>query len=402
MDGPTKRVVTKIAIGTLAVCFILWMTTSDPENSINELPSYSVNAQTVTYAKHPKMTTIYGKTTPLDPLHVDAEVSAKISDIFINNGQSISKGDVLLTLDRTEYEIKKADLSQRLLKCDNQINNYMDEITALDALIDHDANLLKNAQDLLIRYESLSPRFKSQQGLIERQDSVNTRAKSLEQNQSNKRTLLNLIDELAITKKQINIQLIDNSIDIDNCTIYAEKDGVISQLDHEIGDYVQKGHQLFIIIDPKNIYIHAFMPIQYFSSLHNGLSARLRDSKNTPLTLDAYDSHIQENAVHIDSQFHFTAEHPDFPVGQVVTLAVEIPLTTESFLVPESAIYEQHYVYLIQNNLLQKKDVTIVGTYYKNQEVFYLVYSDDIKDGMTVLTSHLPWPKSGQSVTYAQ
>lgn len=402
MDRFTTRTIVKIIIGTTAILVYLWLTAFTPKSEDTPPPVYKVEAQVVDYQTFPKMISLYGKVSPLNPLNIDAEVSTTITDIFVENGQLVTEGNSLIQLDDSDYILQKTDLEKAIEKINNQIDANAQETKALDALIDHDAALLQNAQDLLNRYESLSAKFKSQQGLIQRQDTVNLRAKSLEQNQTNKLNLVNATKNLELSKQQTELKLLDTLEDIKNCKIMASKPGVVGNIEHEVGDYVQKGQPLATVIDPESIYIYAYLPIQYYADLTTGLRARMRNLDNTPLTLAEFDSQVKSQSAHIDGLFYFDGGSPKLPIGQIVTLALELPSDKLSFLVPEAAIYEQHYLYLIKNNILHKQEIEIVGTYYQANQVKYLITSPSINNGDTILTSHLPWPKSGQSVTYEQ
>lgn len=400
MDGSTKRVVTRILLGTLLIWFLLWMTGSSPSSSDVSLSEVLVDYTEVNYQNYPKMTVVYGKVAPLDPVNIDAEITASIESIPVNNGSYVKTGDTIAKFDTTDLTIKQAQISQQIEKIQSIASQSDEEIRTLNKVIEHDEQLLKNAQDMLDRYLSLSDRFKSQHGLSQRQDAVSDRSKSLINNQKQRSNLEHKIDQLKADLVTENMRYLDNAYDLEHSNITSPTNGYITDLTSEVGDFLQKGASFCMIIDPDKTYINAFIPAQYYQNIAQDQSARLV-GEDYQLTLKHMDQVIDDNAAHLDAQFYYDSEMAKLPIGQVVSLALSIPQSQQSFKVPESAIYEETYVYLIKHDKLLKQAVNILGQYYEKGETYYLIHHDDIADGAQILTSRLARPKTGLRVRYA-
>ena len=400
MDGSTKRIVTRILLGTLLIWFLLWITGSSPSSSSDRLSEVLVDYTEVNYQNYPKMTVVYGKVAPLNPVNIDAEITASIDDISVDNGSYVKAGDTIAQFDTTDLKITQAQILQQVEKIKSTISQSQDEILTLDKMIEHDEQLLSNAQDMLDRYLSLSDRFKSQQGLNQRQDAVSDRSKSLINNQKQRNNLEHKLDQLKSDLVTENMRYLDNAYDLEHSSLTSPIDGYITDLTSEVGDLLQKGAAFCQIIDPNNTYINAFIPAQYYRDIAKDQSARLV-GEDYQLTLKHMDNVIDDNAAHLDAQFYYDDTIANLPIGQVVTLALSIPQNQDSFRVPESAIYEETYVYLIESNELRKQPIDILGQYYEKGETYYLIRHDDIVDGAQILTSRLARPRTGLRVRYA-
>ena len=401
MDGSTNRVVIKIVIVTAAIWAVLSLTSSSPETSQMEEDAIRVDTQIVNYALYPKMITAYGKVAAKDPLHVDTEVSAKITQLYVENGSEVVVGQIIATLDSTDFETEKERLEQSIEKIKSQISASITEVQATKKLIEHDKKLLENAKDMLERYLSLSEQYRSEQGLDQREDNVSQRTKSLTQNQTNLEKLKQKALQLSADLDTAKSRLKDNAVDIANCQIMAKQAGVITDLTFEVGDYLNIGSDLCTLINPDHTYIHAYIPTKYYGVLDKGQKALLKTSDST-LVLSHIDQVVDPQSVHLDALFDYQGESENLPIGQVVTLAIEIPQTTPSFKIDESAIYDEAFIYQVQAGQLIKHPVAFLGLFYEGSKTQYLIQSDQLFDGDMVLTSRLSKPKSGLKVTYEE
>lgn len=405
MDNATQRIVRNILLVTAGAWLLLWLTAYQPESSKQSASAIQIETLLAHYQHNPRMVTIYGKISPLDPIHLDAEISAKIIELPVENGTLVKKGDLIAQLDTTKLNIQRISIEQLIEKTQSQIQSLTEEHESLSTLIEHDKQLLNNATDLLNRYESLSKKYKSQQGLNQRQDTVSQRAKSLQQNQTNQRNISHKVDQLKADLVTQNLNFLDIQLDINKATLTAPDTGMITNLVTQQGDLLQKGEAICELINPDKTYIHAYIPTLYFNQIHTGQKAHIQNTEQTALYLATLDQQVDERSAHLDGFFHFESlpSEPSFPLGQVVSLAMNIPLATATFTVPESAIYEESYVYVVDaKQQLIKEKVEVLGTSQQHNQTQYLLSSPNIPEGSRILTSRLPSPKTGLSVKYEQ
>ncbi|MEC7030098.1 MAG: biotin/lipoyl-binding protein [Pseudomonadota bacterium] len=404
MDRKTQRIVSKIVLVTAILWLVLWLTSYKPETVIKADPAINIETSTVSYQRHDKMVTLFGQIKPLDPIHIDAEISARITSLAVKNGAKVKKGDLIATLDTTKLDIQSASLKQTIDKTNSQIASLTQEYDALTTLIEHDKKLLENAQELLKRYQSLSERYQSQTGLNQRQDTVSQRAKALQQNQTNQNNILFRIDQLKSDLVTHNLHYLNNQLDIEKATLTAVEDGMVTDLSHQKGDLLQKGEAICMLINPKNIYVHAYVPSIYFNQVSPGQIAYMQDDASMTLVLKTIDHQVDNQSAHLDGLFHFQLlpEDPMYPIGQVVSIRMALPLDIDTFTAPESSIYEERYVYQVDpNSQLLKTKVAVHGTLLQQNQTLYLLSSPDILNGNQILISRLPNPKTGLRVNDA-
>ncbi|MCP8352392.1 efflux RND transporter periplasmic adaptor subunit [Candidatus Synchoanobacter obligatus] len=402
MDGSTKRTVIKIILITLVIWGILSITAFSPKTEIPTIPAERVDVLQASYQSYPNMVTVYGKVKALGPRRIDTEIASSIVSRPIQNGSVVEQHQLLALLDTTDLKIKQVSLEQDIEKFQHQIQRLNSEIEHLDVVIEHDQELLKTAEDDLERYQNIDQKFRSKTGLNQRTDTVNQRSKALQNSKKQRQTLVHQVDQAKSDLVQKNMAYLDNNIDISKAEIRSPMDGVISDLDKQVGDFLPKGSSLCAIIDPKNTYIEAYIPTIYYGQLNDQVTAKIQNEQHSSLQLVHVDPQVDEGQAHLNTQFHYEGEPVLYPIGQVVSIGLEFQLESPSIALPESAIYEEafDYVYLVIDGALQKVNIQILGRLYQHHMTEYLVTSPEIKEGDLVVTSRLPRPKTGLKVSY--
>ncbi|EPL6455143.1 MULTISPECIES: efflux RND transporter periplasmic adaptor subunit [Providencia] len=165
---------------------------------------------------------------------VTAEVSGKIDNLLIIDNQEVKKGDLLLIIDPTDYEIKVRQ----------------SELELNELVIQH--NFAKN---------QLARRTKLNQVAISKEE--------LEDAQSR---LASLTQKIELAKVKIN----KAKLDLSRTKISSPVNGFITNLNLRAGNYINAGSPLFAIVDKDSYYVIAYLEETKMTNVVIGDSAKIQ------------------------------------------------------------------------------------------------------------------------------
>ncbi len=121
--------------------------------------------------------------------------------------------------------------------------------------------------------------------------------------------------------------------------VTARTDGIITQLDHQTGDYVADGDQLAMIVDPQSLRIMLEVPFEYSSSINSNdlFTIQLPDGKDFNARVDKKIPSIDPSAqtqkyiLKVDSQL-------DLPANLNVNVKVPVKSINDALAVPKAAV----------------------------------------------------------------
>ena len=183
-------------------------------------------------------------------IKITPKIDGYLTNIYIEDNHNVKKGDKLIEIDPTPYQLK-INLTDAKIK--QAQNSLQASIQAKETAIDNRNNIkdqLDFAQDTLKRYRALeNNNFVSKQKIDELTTKKKTLEASLEQAESE-------ITEAAIniTKEQLNIKIMEEELASDRYNLsltilHSPVDGVINNMELSEGDYASNGKELFGIID---------------------------------------------------------------------------------------------------------------------------------------------------------
>jgi hypothetical protein len=146
--------------------------------------------------------------------------------------------------------------------------------------------------------------------------------------------------------------------------IFARTDGVLSELDHQTGDYVVDGEQLALLVDPLSLRIMLEVPFQYSKSVsaNNAFSILLPDGKE-------YTAHITKRVPSIDpvnqTQKYILEMNSKVELPANLNVIVKIPVKSSmnAFVLPKSSVMSNEtqtefwVMKIVNNNLAMKVNI---------------------------------------------
>lgn len=181
-------------------------------------------------------------------INITALVSGPISKIYIQENQSVKKGDKLIEIDPRpyQYEMEKARANYYIAKTDYDNNKFLITVAQeklkqrqelLDLSLDHIKRytpLIKKGDLPIIRLIDIESKIKEQQSaLIEGNQQVHIARKNLD--------LHHIRKAKAVYKKAKYLY--------NHTTLYAPTDGYITNFNLRKGQYVKEGDGLFALVE---------------------------------------------------------------------------------------------------------------------------------------------------------
>jgi len=356
----------------------------------------------------------------------DAKLSAAInSDVLsvpVRDGQIVSQGQVLITLDAREIKLSVAQRQADVDELKAQIIAENNRFNSDKSSLDEEQQLLDIAAQGVKRQLKLQ---KSKLGSQERIDLAETQRaqKSLSLNARK----LNIADhpsrlnQLNARLNRAQILLSDAKIDAERTQVIAPFDGVITAVNVAPGERVQIGQALISLYDRKNIEIRAQLPNRYVSlvkaSIAQGalIEAQTESYGSTSqLLLKRLSGQANQGTGGIDALFtpanlpgpqssepQTTETSPSALIlNSTLKVQVTLPPLHNVATLPLSAIYGSNRIYRIENERLQSIDVTILGKQFSTTgtQDRVIIQSQILKDGDIIATTQLPTAISGLKV----
>lgn len=313
-------------------------------------PTLVVEVQEIQPQSYQVHLSSFGKITPTTQSQLSSQVSGQIVAVSENfkAGQFFSKGDVLVTLDDRDYNIRVQSASAERA----QAQVALDEEKALSAQAIKDRKNLgtmSQASDYALR----KPQMAAAQAKLQAADA------NLKQAQLDvERTRITApYDGRLLTKKVSVGQVVSSSTAL--ADIYA--------IDSAQVELPIKNSQLALINLPNNHLGEQRFNTSPITLLNNEGGVAQAWSAQIARTSGAIDENTQQISVIAEiSQPFAKANKRSLNIGQFVTASIEGKIIDDALIIPNAAIYQGSYVYLHIDGLLERRNITI--SYQNNRE----------------------------------
>ncbi len=286
--------------------------------------------------EHTDDASIEGSIIPIAP-----KVSGYITELYVTDNQSIKKGDQIAQIDQRDYEIAleqaKADLAVAEARLSGGQHNLASttvsapsNLTSAESQVAAATAEWKNAQKALKRLQEISDAARSKQSL----DNAIADEKSARSNLEDAKARLKAAQtapdtigasqasvkeqQAAVLRAQANVSLAQKNLD--DTTILAPSDGLVTRRSVEAGAYVQPGLQLMTIVS------HDLWVVANFKE------TQLRDMKpgqRVDIEIDAYPGKIFKgkiDSIQSGTGARFSLFPPENATGNFVKIVQRVPV----------------------------------------------------------------------------
>jgi membrane fusion protein (multidrug efflux system) len=259
-----------------------------------------------------------------DVVNVAAQVSGKVSDVYIKENQYVHKGDALFDIDPAPFAITLSRAQADLAVAQQSARQDNAEINVARAQIAQTESDLANAQASYERNKKLvEQNFLSRQSADDSLERVQTLQASLDQAHAK---LSKALSAPAKTEERGDVlkaraAIAQAKLDLEHTHIVASQDGQISNLTLTAGSLVGMGVPLFALIAQNSFHIDANFKETELVGIHTG--------QDVDIQIDMYPG--QHFAGKVDSLSGgtgtaFSLLPPQNATGNWVKIAQRIPV----------------------------------------------------------------------------
>ncbi|HLV95395.1 MAG TPA: efflux RND transporter periplasmic adaptor subunit [Candidatus Acidoferrales bacterium] len=406
MAQSTKKgwAILALAVGlALVVMIILASRGQDPVVTVVSVGHQDLNA----------VVTSNGKVEPISPTIARAEFPAFVEQVRASEGQSVRRGEVILSLDSADIRGQLAQAQGDLLAAQTDLRNARaggppDQVAELDGQL----------QEAKVEVANLERNRKALVGLVAKQAATQDELAQTEANLTKARAKLQSVQErrealtekagvsgqsaaLRVSQEQDAIRALKGKLK--SATVIAPVDGTLYSLPVRSGDYVQTGQVLAEMADLRHVRVRAFVDEPDLGWLEPGQSVEVTWDAKSGQVWTGQTTQIPKQVVPRESR----------SVGEVLcsvdnstrellpNVNVEVRISVrerkDALVVPRAAVsYDkkgQRYVYVFDDGKVRRRNITVGIASASNYEVLSGLTLDErvalpanvrLKNGMDV------------------
>lgn len=197
-----------------------------------------------------------------EEVHIAAKTGGRVSEIFFDEGQQVSKGDVIARMDKQELMAKMDGAKSVLASAENSVAGGHAEIAQRTA----EYNL---AQKQLERIEGLVAKKAISQEVFDQRKAAAEMAKAVMD------ASLTRLSAAENQMKSAQAQIEQLQVQIDDCELRAPIDGRVQYRLSEPGEILGAGAKLVTLLDLENVYMTIFLPTDEVGRVAIGSEARI-------------------------------------------------------------------------------------------------------------------------------
>lgn len=350
---------------------------------------------------------LYGRVQTASKIIATAPKNSRVATVAVQEGDSISKGQLLLALDERDFVPQLNQALAQVAQLTALINSEHNRHNADQKSLQHELALLKLEQAAEHRAQMLADKKLgstaslqlAQQGHSRQQLAVIKRQLALDDHSAR---LAQLQARQRIARAQVALA----QLDLERSKVVAPFAGFVEQRLVSVGEQVKENQQLLVFYATGQLEVKAKIP----AAFQHEIMAAIADKQS--LTASAkYADFAVDLALHrlggsadtrgIDGLFNITKGGSRLKPGAAIRLLLTRLAKQNSLALPYAAVYDNQRIYRVVAGRLQGVKVTILGDYLHETGASVLVSSPKLQNGDTILLTQLPNALEGLKVDYS-
>ena len=251
--------------------------------------------------KHPRTNYAFVRANTVDI--VIQHVNGRIQELNVQDNQPVKAGDILYVIDRRPYEAKVLKAEANLRLAEKTVSGQIADVHAVEAKIRQTQQDIQSvgadikrleaeatyAQSYLSRIEPLEAKaFVTHNAINEATAKRNATRAAVDQAKAKQQALFEQLESVqqnrATAEAQVarfgedyariqaaEAELRSAQLDLEYCTVKAEFDGYVTNLNTAVGQYVSPGEKLFALVDDRTWYVMAEFKETYLRNIQPGM-----------------------------------------------------------------------------------------------------------------------------------
>jgi len=390
-----KKIITIIAIAVF-IFFLLYLVLLRDKSSRLYIPVNQVSITLVTKDNFQEFIPVDGVVLPRNTIYIDAVQGGVVEKIFVEDGSRLKKGGPILKLSNTSLELSYMDQETRIYDAINNLQNSkisleeskyyrQKEIVQLEYDIDKTKTDFRRSQELYSESLISTKEFEDARRDYElnlKQLELSLRLKILDSIANASRAIQ--IDN-SVERMHNNLQLLKDNIE--NLTIKAPADGILSSFNSEVGQTKSPGGHLGQIDMEDGFKLQATIDERYISRVYKGQEAEFDlDKVNYRLHINKIYTNVSQGSFLVDLLFD-----GDYPAsvkrGQTIQLKLEFSNPTESVIIKRGGFFQEtggNWIYVVDpsGKFAAKRQIRL-----GRQNSYYYEVLEGLDPGEKVITS---------------
>lgn len=381
--------------GLLFIAFILQISLSSHQ-TVYRTEKGKLSIGTISDGLFNDYITIIGQVEPIATIYLDVEEGGKVEDIYIEEGEMVHQGDVILKLRNT-------DLNSTIMNSESQLAYHENELRNTQIQMEQQ-QISNKRQKLQIDLEVVQAKRKYNQynrlfkeELIAKEDYMQAKEQYQLTLKEQELTYQNMVQDSIFRLNQkvrmdeslgntkLSLQMARERLE--NLNVKAPVDGQLGLLDAEIGQSINRGQRLGLVHVLTDFKISAQIDEHYIDRIKRQLDASFeRNNTNYGLSIKKVYPEVREGQFEVD--LIFTADRPNnIRTGQTYHIKLELGAPEQSILIPRGGFFQStggQWVYVLNENGTEavKRNIKIGKQNPKYYEVI-----EGLKPGEQVITS---------------
>ena len=400
-----NRVLAAIVTATLLSTGTLMATAPKHDPSAAEEKAWPVSSVTASTRQLAPQLQLFGRVETPNHATLSSAIEAEVLNLHVVEGQQVRIGDLLVTLDARDEQLRlqqrEADLReaeaqlrqvQRDSETDRQVLAHMRDLLALTRSKAERLKTLNSRQ--LIATEQLENTLQE----VARQGIELARQEALVDNHENR------LGEAQSVVSRARSLLETQQLNVARAEVRSPFDGRVSALAVSPGNRVRPGAELVTVYDTDALQIRVPVPSSVVSqlkeALHSGLVIEAQvDGRKASARLQQLAGEIGTGKSGIDALFTVADASDNLELGRAVDVQIELPAVAGVVSLPPQSIYDNRRVYVIEGERLRSIEVEAIGQRVdEHGQLEILVSSGAIAAGSQILATNLPRATSGLRV----
>jgi multidrug efflux pump subunit AcrA (membrane-fusion protein) len=374
--------------------------------------AWLVEVMPVEPARHVPVLPLYGELVAPEQVRVTAPVAGQIARRPVREGQRVGRGDLLIALD-------SADVQPQLDRSQADVDDFEAQLEAEKVRLANDQKALASEQTIL---QNARQQYQRTQSLVDRnlssREDLDAAADALARARLTVTVRERAIAEHPSRLKSLNARLAraraalaSTRLDVERATVTSPFDGVVTSVQVAPGDRVNQNASLLSVYPVAGMELRATVPDRYRTELLSALDAGSRleaeseDGRHRfELIRFAGTSAPSGTEAILSLQGAGTdSDNHGLRPGGLLPVVLQRPAAENAVALPYSALYGSDSVYLMtEENRMQRVRVKRLGEVpASGGERHVLVASPELKNGQSLIITHLPNAMSGLLVQLA-
>jgi len=352
------------------VAVILWYQLSaSPSGKSLSVDQDKIVISTITSGVFEDFIPVRGRVIPAKTLYLDAIEGGRVERILVEDGASLSAGDLIVELSNASLQLNVLGSETRVAE---QLNNMRTiELSLEQNRLQHKRNVI----DINYQIKMLTRQLSREQNLVssgavaqsqldDTQDTLewyqNRLLITLESQQSDNNMQQEQLQFLQATSKRLESNLGISRQNLANMNVKAPVNGKLSGFNVEIGQSIGRGERLGQIDTPNDYKLTANIDEFYLSRIDIGQQATFKDYH---LTISKIYPQVQNGLFRVD--FTFVGSQPqEIRRGQTVQTKLTLGAANNATLIPNGAFYQDtggHWVFVVDvdNSRAVKRPISL-------------------------------------------